>query len=67
MTFTNLLNLPMFPEETHFDRTNYTTFKNWILIVARAGGAHGYLDSTIQKPKIDPDASDTKVEVKPTE
>lgn len=65
MTSTNSSNPPTFPEEAHFDGTNYTTFKNRILIAARAQGAHGYLDGTIGKPDIG--ITDTKVEVKPTE
>lgn len=57
MTTTNTFNPPNFPEDTHFDGTNYTTFKNRVLIAARARGARGYLNGTIQKPSS---TSDTK-------
>ena len=53
-----------FPEEAHFDNTNSTTFKNWVLIAARAQCACRYLEGTIVKPNNSPD---TKIEKKPTE
>lgn len=64
MTSNHTPNPPNFPEESHFDGTNYSTFKNRVLIAARARGARGYLDGTIKKP----DDSDTKIsEIKGTE
>lgn len=64
MTSTHSSNPPNFPEETHFDGTNYATFKNRVVIAARARGARGYLDGTITKPEP---AVDKKSEQRPTE
>ena len=64
MTSTHSANLLTFPEEAHFDGTNYTTFKNCILIAARARGACSYLDGTISKPHL---AGNTKDTPNPTE
>ena len=49
MSSTNLSNPPNLPEDMHFDGTNYITFKNQVLIAARAWGACRYLDGTIKK------------------
>ena len=62
---TNSSNPPNFPEDAHFDGTNFTTFKNRVLIAARARGTRGYLEGTITKPSVTPDTKDD--ETKPTE
>ncbi|KAG6808660.1 hypothetical protein H0H92_003355, partial [Tricholoma furcatifolium] len=77
MTPNHSVNPPNFPEDAHFDGNNYTTFKNRVLIAARARGARGYLDGTIPRPEtpsIDPEPGESKtsaavaqVEQKPTE
>ncbi|KAG5719221.1 hypothetical protein E4T56_gene13428 [Termitomyces sp. T112] len=59
MTSTNSSNPPNFPEDTHFDGTNYITFRNRVMIAARARGARGYLDGTIKKPETRPDTKPT--------
>ena len=72
MSSTNSSNPPTFPEEVHFDGTNYLTFKSRVLIAARARGAQGYLDGSIIKPKVTVDEDnkdrkeDPKAEYKPT-
>ena len=43
-------NPPTFPEEFLFDRTNYTMFRDRVLLAARLKGAKGYLDGTIEAP-----------------
>ena len=63
MTSTHLSNPPNFPEEAHFDGTNHATFKNHVMIAARAQGARSYLDSMITKPES---TQDTKDEAKPS-
>ena len=55
MTSAHSSNPPNFPEEAHFDGMNYATFKNRVMIAARARGARGYLDGTIGKPESEPD------------
>ncbi|KAG6876219.1 hypothetical protein C0993_004897 [Termitomyces sp. T159_Od127] len=54
MTSAHSFNPPNFLEEAHFDSTNYATFKNWVMIAARARSAHGYLDRTNTKPTKEP-------------
>jgi len=56
--------LPMFPDNEKFDRTNWITWSENILIAARMRGAYGYLTGTIKKP---PSASSTStITTKPT-
>lgn len=62
---TNSSNPPNFPEEAHFDGTNYATFKNRVMIATRARGACGYLEGTITKPSVTSDTKD--IEAKSTE
>ena len=65
MSSTNSANPPNFPEDVHFDGTNYLTFKNRVLIAARVCGACGYLDGSITKPE--PNIKIADPETKPTE
>ena len=44
-------NPPTFPEEAHFDGTNFAAFRDRVLIAARTRGARGYLDGTITDPR----------------
>lgn len=65
MTSTTRQTPPKFPEEVHFDGTNYTTIKNRVLIAARARGAREYLEETIKRPSETDDIK--KGDEKPTE
>ncbi|KAG6871147.1 hypothetical protein C0995_007768 [Termitomyces sp. Mi166 len=56
-----------FLDKVHFDGTNYTTFKNHVLITVRARGARGYLDRMIQKSENNAETDTKKGEVKATE
>ncbi|KAG6886836.1 hypothetical protein C0992_002096 [Termitomyces sp. T32_za158] len=63
MTSTNSANPPTFPEEAHFNESNYTTFKNRVLIAARLRGAHGYLDGLIKCPDSIPEQKVLEIKV----
>lgn len=44
-------NPPTFSKEAHFDRSNFVTFQDRILIAAHMRGTQIYLDSSIVDPK----------------
>ncbi|KAG6815922.1 hypothetical protein H0H87_010147 [Tephrocybe sp. NHM501043] len=67
MTSTHSANPPNFPEDAHFDGTNYISFKNRVLIAARARGARGHLEGTTKRPttpthKSEPSPTDSTPE-----
>ncbi|KAH0581607.1 hypothetical protein H2248_011310 [Termitomyces sp. 'cryptogamus'] len=47
---TNTPNPPTFPNESHFDGTNFASFRDRVLIAAWTCGARGYLDGSIVNP-----------------
>ncbi|KAH0579171.1 hypothetical protein H2248_003324 [Termitomyces sp. 'cryptogamus'] len=47
---TNTPNPPTFPNESHFDGTNFASFRDRVLIATRTRGARGYLDGSIVNP-----------------
>ncbi|KAG6855747.1 hypothetical protein H0H87_011331 [Tephrocybe sp. NHM501043] len=62
MTSQHSANPPNFPEDSHFNSTNYISFKSHVMIAACALGARGYLEGTIKRPDTsltDPNASTT--------
>ncbi|KAG6887324.1 hypothetical protein C0995_016170 [Termitomyces sp. Mi166 len=52
MSTNSVHNSSMFAEELHFDRTNFITFRDRILIAAQFCNAHGYLEGMVPKPGL---------------